>query len=251
MRTNYLLLLTVAVALGACSSSKKASVSDIEGAWNIVKIEGKQIAGDPYIGFNTVAGQIYGNSGCNNLLGSFDTNAPAGTLMLDKLGSTRMMCPDMTTENTILAALSKVKSFKKDGDGYSLLDAAGTAVAELLPRCKEMKPGKLDGEWLIVKINGSQVPGNLNSVPMLTFDAEKQRVSGNGGCNTINGSYKANGKNIDFSQMISTMMACDDMATEGALLDALSSAAKFGTIPNGNVGLFDDNNNLLLELSRK
>ena len=51
--------------------------------------------------------------------------------------------------------------------------------------------------------------------------------------------------------MISTMMACPDMETEARLTEALDRTAKFGTIPGGNLGLFDDNDNLLIELSRK
>lgn len=251
MKANHLLLIVVAVALGACSSSKKASISGIEGSWNIVKVEGKQISGDPYIGFNTVAGRIYGNAGCNNLIGSFDTDAPAGTLSLGNLGSTLMMCPDMSTEDTVLAALAKVTSFKKNGEGYALLDGDGATVAELLPRCKEMKAGKLDGEWTIVRINGDTLSGNTGQTPVITFDAGKRRISCSGICNIINGSYKTDGKSITFSQMISTMMACPDMETEARLTEALDRTAKFGEIPGGNLGLFDDNDNLLIELSRK
>ena len=51
--------------------------------------------------------------------------------------------------------------------------------------------------------------------------------------------------------MISTMMACPDMETEARLTEALDRTAKFGEIPGGNLGLFDDNDNLLIELSRK
>lgn len=251
MKAKYLLLAMVTIALGACSSSKKASVSDIDGTWTIVKVEGTDLEGDPYIGFNTTSGRVYGNTGCNNLLGSFDTNAPAGVLSLGNLGSTRMMCPDMTTENIVLEAMAKVTGFKKTGNGYALLDSDGKIVAELQPRYKEMKARKLDGEWQIVRINGERLPSGLNSEPKLIFDAEQLRVSGNGGCNTINGSYKTDGTSIEFSQMISTMMACENMDTEAALLNALEKASKFGTIPNGNLGLLDDGDRLLIELKHK
>ena len=51
MKAKYLLLAVVTIALGACSSSKKASVSDIDGTWTIVKVEGTDLEGDPYIGY--------------------------------------------------------------------------------------------------------------------------------------------------------------------------------------------------------
>ena len=56
-----------------------------------------------------------GNSGCNRMLGTFDVNAKPGSLELAAMASTRMMCPDMTTEKSVLSALAQVKGYKKAG----------------------------------------------------------------------------------------------------------------------------------------
>ena len=49
----------------------------------------------PFIGFDTNTGKVFGNSGCNRMMGSFDVNAKPGTIDLGAMASTRMACPDM------------------------------------------------------------------------------------------------------------------------------------------------------------
>ena len=49
------------------------------------------------------------------MMGSFDVNAKPGSLELTGMASTRMMCPDMTTENNVLNAFAQVKGYKKAG----------------------------------------------------------------------------------------------------------------------------------------
>ena len=48
-------------------------------------------------------------------MGSLDVNAKPGQIDLGALGSTRMMCPDMTVEKNVLAALGQVKKYKQLG----------------------------------------------------------------------------------------------------------------------------------------
>ena len=48
-------------------------------------------------------------------MGSFDVNAKPGQIDLGASGSTRMMCPDMTVEKNVLAALGQVKKYKQLG----------------------------------------------------------------------------------------------------------------------------------------
>ena len=56
---------------------------------------------------------------------------------------------------------------------------------------------------------------------------------------------------ISFPQLISTMMACPDMAVEGRVLKALNSVQSFGKLAGGGIGLYDANNNLVMVLVRK
>jgi heat shock protein HslJ len=62
----------------------------------------------------------------------------------------------------------------------------------------------------------------------LTF-GEDGIVSGSGGCNSLGGEYEVNNQTITFSNVTSTLMACDEprMAQEGAVTQVLSSTAEF------------------------
>lgn len=65
---------------------------------------------------------------------------------------------------------------------------------------------------------------------MLTKD---NKLQGNGGCNTLTGSYELmDGNRIKFSGVASTMMACPEMTTEGLLGRALQSCDNYSI--NGN-----------------
>lgn len=100
-----------ALAMSSCRSVEKAvPVSSINGEWNIIEVNGSKVApGEsrtlPFIAFDTATGRVSGNSGCNRMMGTFDVNAKPGSLELGAMASTRMMCPDMTTEKNVLSAL--------------------------------------------------------------------------------------------------------------------------------------------------
>ena len=120
----YLSMVAVVAAMSSCASTKNlAQVSDLGGEWNIIEINGTAVVpapgqSFPYVAFETNTGRVYGNSGCNRLMGSFDTNAKPGELTLGQVGSTRMMCPDMTLEKNVLSALSQVEAKKARCFGY-------------------------------------------------------------------------------------------------------------------------------------
>ena len=62
--------------LSSCASTKNAAtLSSLSGEWNIIEINGSAVVPAPnqefpFIGFDTKTGQVYGNSGCNRLMGS-------------------------------------------------------------------------------------------------------------------------------------------------------------------------------------
>jgi heat shock protein HslJ len=123
--------------LSSCSSSKNAAISTLGGYWDIIEVESTAIvpaAGQqaPFIVFDATTGRVHGNTGCNQMSGTFNKDAKAGTLDLSALVSTRMACMDMTTETKILKALSTVKKFKKLSDStMALCDAHGKTVVVL------------------------------------------------------------------------------------------------------------------------
>lgn len=87
----------------------------------------------------------------------------------------------------------------------------------------------------------------------MTFDLAEKRVYGNASCNTINGGFsQEEGKpsSLQFSQMISTMMACPDMETERNILDALNKVRSFEVKENGTVSLLGEDGSELLTLKK-
>lgn len=62
------------IGAAACTSTKQATLADLSGEWNIAAINGTDITTpsgqeQPYIGFDTVNGQVFGNSSCNSMDG--------------------------------------------------------------------------------------------------------------------------------------------------------------------------------------
>jgi len=86
-----------------------------------------------------------------------------------------------------------------------------------------------DKKWRLIEVQGEEVPAEINGkMPFIFMTSETGRITGNAGCNVMNGSFKISENNkIEFKQMISTMMACLDMETESKLRKALEMADNY------------------------
>lgn len=250
----------------SCGTGKNSLSSvSLDGEWNIVKVDGTTLnaAGGalPTIGFDGANHRIYGNSGCNRMMGTYETHSSKpGSLHFGPLGSTRMACPDMTLENRILAALKDVASYKtvtgtKGTDlpagTLALCDAKGIQL--LLIQRASLSISSLNGEWKIVEIDGKAI-GKTESQPFIGFDINESRIYGNAGCNNINGGFEQV-KNQPLSllpgQIVSTMMACPDLSTEDAVLAALNQVKSFRFVGKEKAELLGAAGNPLLGLIRK
>ena len=251
----------VLVGLSSCASTKNAAtLSSIGGEWNIIEVNGTAVVPAPgqefpFIGFDTTSGKVYGNSGCNRLMGTFDVNAKPGTINLGALGSTRMACPDMTLENNVLSALGQVKKYKKEGkENIALCGSSNRPIIVLQKKEAATKLSELDGKWMISEAGGEAIPAGMETQPFIEFNIAEKSLHGNAGCNLINGSFQVDAVNpssISFPQVISTMMACPDMEVEGRVLKALNSVQTFGKLAGGGIGFYDADNNLVMVLVKK
>lgn len=249
------------IGLSSCGSTKNAAtLSSIGGEWNIIEVNGTSVVPAPgqefpFIGFDTKNGKVYGNSGCNRMMGSFDVNAKPGTISLGAMGSTRMACPDMTVENNVLSALAQVKKYKKLGkENMALCGSSNRPVIVLQKKESTVKLADLAGKWMISEAAGEAIPEGMEKQPFLEFNISEKRLHGNAGCNIINGAFQTDGENataISFPQVISTMMACPDMEVEGRILKALNSVQTFGKLAGGGIGFYDADNNLVMVLVKK
>ena len=88
----------------------------------------------------------------------------------------------------------------------------------------------LVGTWKLTGYGpeNSPSPAVQDSGAMLTFKADGT-LSGTSGCNGFGGGYKAEGDQITFGNLISTLMACSDplMEQEGTMHQVLSGTATY------------------------
>lgn len=129
-----LVILATAGMMSSCSSSKGLTVSDLNGKWDIVSVQGEKVVKEelPFFEFNIAEKKLHGNSGCN-IVNSYitldDNNANAIKLSMPM--TTLMACPYMELENKIGKAMMEITAFKRgekknevllvDKDGKSLL----------------------------------------------------------------------------------------------------------------------------------
>lgn len=122
-------ILSIALAgigLAACSTPV-----DLNGAWNIVEVNGEQITAveeTPFIEFDTENQRVHGNTGVNIMNGSYTLDGEK--LSLGRMATTMMAGPmeAMETERTILQTIEKSAKIKASGEDLQILDADGTVI---------------------------------------------------------------------------------------------------------------------------
>ena len=244
-------------SLQSCSSSKNvAGTVSLDGEWDIVQIRGEEIvpsatSPQPFIGFDQAAGRIYGNSGCNRMMGTFSVDSlKPGILRFGPIASTRMACPDMTLERNVLDALQEVAAFEAwKGQAedsiprLALCDEKGRTLAVIKKRESASSEATLpEGEWLIKEV-GNKPIGASEEKPFIGFNKEEGRIYGTTGCNSIMGAWETDEKNpsaIDLSKLASTMMMCPDIETEQAILEAFAKVKSYKMADGGKTLLFLD-----------
>jgi len=89
--------------------------------------------------------------------------------------------------------------------------------------------------WKLTEINGQPIQlKNPGANPYFKLNTADMRYTGNGGCNGVSGTFelKPSAMRIKFNQGMSTMIACDDLETEKAFVNALLMADNYSV--NGN-----------------
>lgn len=116
-----------------------APLSDIKGKWRIVTVLGEPISVSEqtlFVNFDTDNSRISAFAGCNRLSGGIKSGEK-NALTISNVVSTRMACPDMTTEQSVLTALGQVGSFGISLNGNLLLFSAGGNEVMQLMRINE------------------------------------------------------------------------------------------------------------------
>lgn len=192
---------------------------------------------------NTVAG----NAGCNNLRGSFELSGE-NTMKLSPLMTTKMACPDMSTETSFLNTLSKVDNWSIIGNQL-LLSSGKIPLAKLRGVKSTSKPdapsqdASLIGTWELNYISGKRIAFEglySNKKPQLTFTDSKTEVVGNTSCNSFSSKLVLDGNKINIADPTAmTMMACEGEG-EKSFLDMLKKVNKYALSGTTLTFLTDD-----------
>lgn len=84
----------------------------------------------------------------------------------------------------------------------------------------------INGEWTIYSVRGNEVTGEER--PYITIDLPAKRFYGNNGCNYVNGDLEvAPGRELRFTNMISTMKMCQNDQFQYLINLALNDVVKF------------------------
>lgn len=142
---------------------------------------------------------------------------------------------------------------------YLCLAVVGIAV---FASCKSQKAvvvsySDLDGEWSVVELNGNKLdPDKSNQ--LLVIDVARNHLSGNAGCNRMNGNieYSEARKNIiKFPQVATTRMACPNLKGEQEFLEALNKVVRFeaeGDVkPVNTIAFYGTDNGKLMVIEKK
>ncbi|MDY0116676.1 MAG: META domain-containing protein [Sulfurimonadaceae bacterium] len=126
--------IVVSVLFAGCSivsveESAKPDVSLTNTYFKVISLEGAQIEvfeREPFIQFEADGG-VKGHLGCNDFFGSFKTEGKKISFI--HIGSTKMMCPNLNTEDAFSQVLYDVKMYKIEGESLIFYNNDGEVIA--------------------------------------------------------------------------------------------------------------------------
>lgn len=112
-------------------------------------------------------------------------------------------------------------------DKYILMKVQETEKTE---KSEREEASLTNTHWELTEIMGKPITKaeTQRKAIFIMFDSEKKRVNGFSGCNNFMGGFEMKeGNRISFSQMASTMMACENMEMEATFMETLQQVDNF------------------------
>ncbi len=128
--------LTLAVAitglLAGCSPKLSPDNSWGRDRWVVTELKGVPVQQsgnrkDAFLRFSTADKKISGNAGCNQMNGSYTLETRSRIKFVD-VATTKMSCPDIAFENTLLEVMRDVDRYETDGTQLRLKDGSKTVI---------------------------------------------------------------------------------------------------------------------------
>ncbi|MCM4166532.1 hypothetical protein KCTC52924_03468 [Arenibacter antarcticus] len=236
MKTKLIPILLLTISAISCTTQKKlatetASKSEMEiqasltdTQWILTELEGEKVDVDQgenkNINFllNSKDNTFSGFFGCNTGFGSFILE-DGNRIRFTNMGTTRMACPDMTIEESqVLEAFHLADNFTLNGNTLSL-NVGRRAPLAVFKMAEIQKDLITEKYWKLKTLEGKEVKMADNQEREIYFmlKTDENRVVGFAGCNTFGGEYSLEeGNRIRFTQLLSTLKACPDIAVSEA-----------------------------------
>ena len=125
------ILLISAVVLPGCTAQKETTLEDIAGQWNIETACGQSTAegeNQAFINFGE-NGEMTANTSVNSFFGQYTLKD--GKLVLENIGMTRKMGPNMEIETAVTEALNAIATIEVKDSTASVLNEEGKVIMTL------------------------------------------------------------------------------------------------------------------------
>jgi heat shock protein HslJ len=174
------------------------------------------------------AGRVSGSPGCNRIGGTY-TLADGQLSFKPTMQSTMMACPEpqMQQEQAVGLAMTRVATYRLDGDRLDLLDATDTLQLRLM----RLKPAPLVGQvWQLTGYNnGKQAIVSTQNGTEITLEfRDDGTLGGSDGCNRYMSGYTLDKAVLTLGPLARTRMACK--GPKGATEQARDYAAALETV---------------------
>lgn len=275
---NKSIIITAAAVLFLCScNSRKVAVTTtgqvktetatqtegaiqkvLYGQWIATNINGTTVTGNdrPYMVFdesstNPFIVNLYAYDGCNILNGALAVTPGGQMSRTSEFLSTMKMCPDAQYEIGFTMALNTVSKYSIEQVGRDYLLYIKNAQGNTTMTLRKSDLGFANGAWQVTKLNGTAVPTDVEM--QMVIDIPEQKLHGNAGCNTMNGSIYMNPdkqNSLEFKNIATTRMTCPQIALEQQLLTALAQVTTVQLGKDGSLMLDDANCHTLVTLTK-
>lgn len=223
---------------------KSLPIEQLRGEWLFTQALGKEVVGDEPVRiiFDTQSHRVFGNNGCNTFNGTLVMGDNC-SMEFTNCMSTTMACRPEVTDNNVMQAVNNTRHYntiKENNNAIviELLDSNYQRVALISRQMREV----LNGNWEVVELDGKKV--RLEVKPTMIIDIEARKLSGNSGCNIMNGEIEFDNTTLNngirFTGVASTRRMCTPaaMEVEDKMLELLNNINAFRILDNNRVALY-------------
>ncbi|NGF55697.1 META domain-containing protein [Parapedobacter sp. SGR-10] len=257
MKNALLIATTLFLTLNSCGIKKVKNTEEVaitenlyNTKWKLIELDGKPVADkvngkEPYLSFDETTKRYSASGGCNGLGGTFEVKGKE--IIFSQGISTMMACMDMTVENGFRSIFGNTIQFSLSEDNVSKTKTLSLSkdkkVIARFAVANNESVAKLDGIWELDYISGPRIAFEglyPDKKPTIQFDVEKGRITGNGSCNSYNGSVKIDGYHISFGAIASTKMMCPHIQGEDVYFQTLKKINRFDVQDDQLTFIMDD-----------